>query len=281
MRNIQLMRDAFSSCTVNNGVINLGGNFTENELRDIYFWFTEDLLNWNIPHWRVVGIMHSWDSYHGQSAFRRNDNYKQSVIELGNKAKFIIPNRIGGNNPEKGCFYSQAEDIVNSKQFDRAYGVGATADTRRANVLTESSETIGSLMIDNEFDGRVIDSLTSDNTWFTQFSKIEEPDRPRFLIRNKFLSELARDEDDAMISPRTVFFIKEGTGSLSYDESKKLFVEEWKKVSPCSVAYNLAEFFTCNVPVSGQPTNMLTLTYWEDIDEGVLTEILRNYGRRL
>lgn len=281
MRNIQLMRDAFSSCTVNNGVINLGGTFTENELRDIYFWFTEDLLNWNIPHWRVVGIMHNWDSHHGQSAFRRNNNYKQSIIELGNMAKFIIPNRIGGNDPVKGCFYGQAEEVENSKQFDRAYGIGATADSRRANVLTESSEVIGSLMIDNEFDGRTIEYLTSDNTWFTQFSKIEEPDRPRFLIRNKFLSHLAKDEEDAMISPRTVFFIKEGTGSLSYDESKKLFVEEWKKVSPCSVAFNLAEFFTCNVPVSGQPTNMLTLTYWEDIDEGVLTEILRNYGRRL
>lgn len=275
------MRDAFSACTVNNGVINLGGTFTDSELKDIYFWFTEDLLNWNIPHWRVVGVMHSWDSHHGQSAFRRNNNYKQSIIELGVKLKYIIPNRIGGNNPEKGCFYGQAEEIENLKNFDRGFGYGPTAETRRANVLTEPSTVIGSLMIDNEFDGRVIRELMSDNAWFTQFSKIEEPDRPRFLIRDKFISELADDKEDAMIKPRTILFIKEGTGTLSYDESRKLFVEDWNKVSPVNVAYNLSEFFTCCYPDGDGPANTLKLTYWENIDEGVLTEILRNYGRRM
>lgn len=281
MRNIELMRDAFSSCTVNGGVINFSTQVTPDELKNLYFWFSEDLLNWDIPHFRVIGFVHTWDSSHQRTAFRQHDAYGQSLIELGIATKYIIPNRIGGNDPVKGCYYGENEEVENNPQFNRGFGVGSSAETKRTNLLRVSKDEVGSLMIDNEFDGRDIKVLTSDNAWFTQFSKIEEPDRPRYLIKNKFISRLADSDEDGTgdLSPRTIFFIKEGTGTLTYDEAKKLVVPGWTSFTPCDVAYDLSQFFTVQYPNAGDTT--LKLAYWEDIDEGVLTEILRNYGRRL
>ena len=281
MRNIELLQDAFSGCTVRDGVVHLSGSFTDMEMKDIYMWFTEDLLNWNIPHYRIIGFVHSWDSSHQRTAFRRHDAYEQSIIELGIATKDIIPNRIGGNNPEKGCFYGVSEEVENHPKFNRAYGIGPTADSRRANVLMCSKDEIGSLMIDNEFDNKPIRELTSDNAWFTQFSKVEQPDMPKYLIRNKHISNIAGSNDDGTgdLSANTIFLIKEGTGRLHYDEAKKLVVPGWTAFTPCDVAYDLSRYFTVKYPNAGDST--LTLTYWEDLDEDVLTEILRNYGRRL
>ena len=280
MRNIQLMKDAFSSCTVSDGIIHLGGQFTPGELKDIYTWFSEDLLGSMIPHWRVVGFYQRWDNAHGQSALRKNDNYDQSIIELGMKMKYIIPDRIGGNDPEKGCFYGQAEDIKTRPEFDREYGLGSSASTRRANILKESHQVVGSIMVCRLFECENIVDLRSDNAYFTQASMVNEAEKPNYLIRNKLISNIIEPFKDADSTPTLIMFIKEGTGSLSYEDSRKLFVEEYDRVAPVRVSYDLSEFFTCATPNPGD-SNTLRLVYWEDINENVLTEILRNYGRRL
>lgn len=280
MRNINLLKDAFSNCFVNNGIIRFMKSYSPEQMAELYTDFTEDLLNCNIPHWRVVGFYHQWDDKHGKSVFRCNDNYGQSLIELSLKMRYIIPEQNGGIDLEKGCFYGETEEVVNMQEFDEAFGWSTTmkANTKKANMIKLPREQIGSLMVTHEYGDPSIpvNELTTSNLWYTQFSLVQEIRHPNVLIPNKEISKLVRGE---MGDPITFMFIKEGTGRLPYSETQKFFKDGWENLMPCDVAYDLSHYITVNSPNGS--SNEMHLAYWEDINEDVLTTILQNYGRRL
>ena len=280
MRNINLLKDAFSTCFVNNGIIRFMKSYSTELMMELYSSFTEDLLNCNIPHWRVIGFYHQWDDKHGKSAFRCNDNYNQSLIELARNMRFIIPEQNGGTNLEDGCFYGEAEEVENLQEFDEAFGWSASmkASTKKANMLKVPRDQIGSLMVAYEYGDPSIpvNELTTSNLWYTQFSLVQEIKHPNVLIPNKKISDLVKGE---MGDPLTFMFIKEGVGRLSYEDTQSLFKDNWENLMPCDVAYDLSEYISVQCPDGS--TNEMKLAYWEEVNEDVLTTILQNYGRRL
>ena len=280
MRNVELLKEAFSTCFVNNGIIRFMKSYSPELMMELYSSFTEDLLNCNIPHWRVIGFYHQWDDKHGKSVFRCNDNYNQSLIELAHNMRFIIPEQNGGISLEDGCFYGEAEEVENLPEFDEAFGWSPSmrAGTKKANMLKVPRDQIGSLMVAYEYGDPSIpvNELTTSNLWYTQFSLVQEIKHPNVLIPNKKISDLVKGE---MGDPLTFMFIKEGVGRLSYEDTQSLFKDNWEYLMPCDVAYDLSEYITVQYPDGS--ANEMKLVYWEEINEDVLTTILQNYGRRL
>lgn len=273
--------EALASCIVVAGNMQFTSSYSSEDLMCIYNRFIEDLLSCNIPHWRVVGFYHGWDDKHGKSVFRCNDIYGCSLIELGQRLSVVIPASNGGINPEVGCFYGFDEDVKNLKEFDEAYGVSPTmkAGTKRTNVLLLPKEEIGSLAANYQVppDERESNGLNTDEMWYTQFSLVESPKWPRMLIPHKRIANLVKQ---GMGDPAFFMFIKEGTGSLSYVDTQKFFVEKCDRIMSCNVSYDLSKFFTVRYP-DGSSNNSLQLVYLTELDETVLTTILQNYGRRM
>lgn len=273
-----LMRDCFTRCTVFDGVIRFGCNLTNDELMAIYSRFSADLLNCNIPHWKVVGFYHGWDDVHQHSLFRCNDIYGMSLMELSMLVGDIIPVENGGINPEKGCFYGENEDITNNKDFDENHGRSASmrAGTKHANALKLNRDEIGSLMCDYEGppDANPVPYLGTDTVWYTQFSYVEPAEYPEMLIPNKKICKLNREGTGVAT---TFMFIKKGTGRWDYEDTQALFNEDYDNIMPCRTIYDLSKYFTCAYPVWG--TSELRLVYREQINEDALTKILRDYGK--
>ena len=69
------MNECFSGCTVQNGIVHFQRTLNKDELFSVYSQFTSDLLNGEIPHWKVIGFYHGWDDVHQHSLFRCNDIY--------------------------------------------------------------------------------------------------------------------------------------------------------------------------------------------------------------
>lgn len=273
-----LMVRAFSNCTLQNGMVAFNGNFSKDEIIAIHQQFVKDLLNRNIPHWKVVGFYHGWDDVHQHSLFRHNDIYGMSLIELGMAFDKMIPMCNGGINPEKGCFYGEDESIENNKEFNESHGRSASmrAGTKHANALKCHTSEMGSLMCDYEGppDANPIPYLGTDTVWYTQYSYVEPAEYPQMLLPHVKICELHRD---GMGVATTFMFIKRGTGKLEYSDTQKLFDESYDNIMPCRVSYDLSKFMTC--VYNDGSMNGLRLLYLEEINETVLNVILQEYGR--
>lgn len=280
MADISLIGEAFAGCQVNGGIVQFPMQLSPDDLDFIYKRFSVDLLNCNIPHYRVIGIWHDWDDKHKKSVFRCNDIYGCSLIELSMRLRYLVPMEIGGNNPDDGCFYGVNEEVKNLKEFDNAFGPdnGKGYDKRTTNILMRPSTEIGSIMIDSFYGEEDIEvtQITTSNCWYTKYSLVEDLQFPRVLVPNKFISEL---HEEGMGNACTFMFIKRGTGRLSFTDTQKFFRRDIEKVMPCDTIYDLSTFFTCRTPNSGD--TFLSLVYLEEIDEVVLQNILNNYGRDL
>lgn len=274
----ELMRDCFSTCRVNNGVVSFNTNLSNEERMAVYLQFSNDLLNCNIPHWKVIGFYHGWDDVHQHSLFRRNDIYGMSLIELGFKMGDLIPIENGGINPERGCFYGEDEEIENNKEFDEGFGRSASmrAGTKHANALKEHTDKIGSMMCDYEGppDADPVPYLGSDTVWYTQFSLVEDAEYPTMLVPNVKVCELNRE---GMGVATTIMFIRKGVGHLSYEDTQKFFDESYDNIMPCDVTYSLSKYFVCAYPADN--TQGLRLVYKQEINEDALTKILQDYGK--
>lgn len=273
---VKLMNECFSGCTVQNGIVHFQRTLNKDELFSVYSQFTSDLLNGEIPHWKVIGFYHGWDDVHQHSLFRCNDIYGMSLIELGEKLGDLIPTKNGGINPVKGCFYGEDEEVQNNKEFDEGFGRSASmrAGTKRANALKLHTSKIGSMMCDYEGppDANPIPYLGSDTVWYTQFSYVEDAEYPTMLVPDVKVCNLKRE---GMGVPTIIMFIMRGTGKLDYAESQKYFDDSYDNIMPCKVVYNLSKYFTCAYPTG----NELRLIYKRNINENALTEILRDYGK--
>lgn len=280
MADISVIGEAFANCQIIDGVVTFPMQLNPSDFDDLYKKFSEDLLNCNIPHYRVVGIWHSWDDKHAHSVFRSNDIYGMSLIELSRSLRYLVPMENGGNNPEKGCFYGVNEEIDNLKDFDNAFGPdnGKGYNKRTSNILLRPSTEIGSLMVDSYYGDPEVEvtEIMTDKCWYTQYSVVEDLQWPRVLIPGKKISDL---KDEGMGHACTVMFIRRGTGRLSFKDTQQFFSREVDSVMSCDTIYDLSMFFTCRVPQPGD--NFLKLVYLEKIDEYVLQNILNLYGRDL
>lgn len=273
-----LMSECFMNCTVSNGTVQFGRSLSKEDLMAVYSQFSEDLLNCNIPHWKVIGFYHGWDDVHQHSLFRCNDIYGMSLIELGMKLGDLIPVENGGINPEKGCFYGEDEDVSNNKEFDEGFGRSASmrAGTKHANALKLHTSEIGSMMCDYEGppDANPVPYLGSDTVWYTQFSYVEDAEYPTMLLPKVKICDLKRE---GMGVATTFMFIKKGTGRLDYEDTQCLFDDSYDNIMPCRTVYDLSKYFTCAYPTGN--TNGLRLVYKTEINEAALTKILQDYGK--
>lgn len=283
------MYELFSQCVVKNGMLQFPRALSPDEVHRVYFKFTEDLLNRNIPHYRVVGFWHYPDDEHnGISAFSEHNAYGCSLIELAEKMKYIIPIDIGGNNPEKGCFYGEHEDCKNVQGFDTTFCIHSRG--ARSNLLTVSKDITCQLMIDVTRPPRLgvendranegihdygCDEFNTDNIWYTQYASSEPAVYPEMLIPHKHIAELKRPKRNPVM---TVMFLLKGTGERSYEDNQQLVVGDLSRYyMPCRTVYDLSKFVVCAYPT--QVTNAFKLNYLENINENVLTHILQEYGR--
>ena len=275
---IELMRACFSNCTVSNGMVLFNRKLNDEEYKAVHSKFSDDLLNCNIPHYRVVGFFHGWDDVHQHSMFRMNELYGCSLIELGFKMQDLIPTRNGGVNPEKGCFYGVNDEVQNLPDFNEGFGRSASmrSGTKRANALMLSKDEIGSMMCDTQGppDVKDVPYLGSDTVWYTQLSYVYDADWPTMLIPNVKVCDIRRT---GLKTPTVIMFIKKGTGRLDYCDTQKFFDESYDNIMPCRVSYDLSKYFTCAyVPAS---IGSLKLVYHTKINEEALTAILREYGK--
>jgi hypothetical protein len=280
MNEISLVGECFAGCTVSNGIVQFSKQLSKDELMIVYNRFSTDLLDYNIPHWRVIGFYHGWDDVHQHSLFRQNDIYGMSLIELGMLMSNIIPVENGGINPEKGCFYGVDEEVVNNKEFDEGHGRSPSmrASTRHANALKLPKEEIGSLMCDYEGppDSDRVPYLGTDTIWYTQNSYVEPASYPEMLLPHVKICDLKREGAGVAT---TFMFIKKGTGYWDYADTQALFDEGYDNIMPCRTIYDLSKFFACAVPVVG--LNGLRLVYKTEINEHALEMILHDYGKGL
>lgn len=278
-----LMREAFSTCYVQDKTIRFLKQYSDEDLMKIYNQFSTDLLKSNIPNWRIIGFWHQWDKTKFHSVFTSHCNFNQSLIELGMKLNDIIPTANGGNDTERGAFYSDADtDVIVCPEFEERFGYLKDSHARKpkANQLKLSKEIIGSIMCSQSRPphSEKVTALTTETVWYTQYSFEEACKIPKLLVRDKYICDIIRRIGSDNSDPDIIMFIKRGTGDLSYEETQEFFVEGDDRIMPCNVSYGLYKYFTCAVPEKGIPR--LPLIYHErNINEDALTTILQEYGK--
>lgn len=283
------MYELFSQCVVQNGMLQFPRVLSPEEVHRVYFKFTEDLFNRNIPHYRVVGFWHYPDGDHNSvSAFSEHNAYGCSLIELADRMKYIVPIDIGGNDPAKGCFYGEHEECNNVQGFDTTFCIHSRG--AKSNLLTVSKDIVCQLMIDvnrpprlgveaARYDEALHDypcnEFNTDSIWYTQYNSVDPAVYPEMLIPHKKIANLERPKDEPVM---TVMFLLKGTQSRSFAENQQLVVGDLSRYyMPCDTVYDLSKFFVCAFPM--QSTNVFKLNYLENINERVLTHILQEYGR--
>lgn len=267
-----LMYNAFDNCTVRGSDVFLSGDFTDEEMRIIHEKFTSDLLDYNIPHYRVVGVKYMIER-DDRRVLRFNTRYGMTIAELGMQASKIIPGEIAGISREKGCFVGENESLQDIPEgFIGTYG----EDSVRAFSRSVSSECFGQILHTTSLDPQPSDirHMCGHNLVYCQF-KAANTEKPIMLVPDFHICNVM----DTAVSEvcRTVFFYMWGSGKRSYSENTRLFAPK-SKIFPCSTVYDLSWVFTCR-PLGKQiDRNVIHLLYKEDLNTMVLENILRNYG---
>ena len=263
-----LMREAFSTCIVTGGRLMFLKQYSDDEIRMIYSKFSEDLLDYNIPHYRVVGIRYPIE-YDRRSVLRLHSSYGMSLIELGEKANLIIPMELGGNDKSLGCFIGENDSPNEVMQFMRdREGKKLQAFDKRY----DSSE-FGMIMHRcQDADGTLMYEMRSENLRYCQFS-VADMVKPMLLVPDLYICTVQQNDYNADVN--TTFFYKKGTGILDYSDTTKMFTRE-SEVFPVRTVYDLSKVFVCGYPDGSN--NSLRLIYNMHVDETVLETILRQYG---
>ena len=261
-----LLADAFSNAMVVNGKVNFFKQYTPEQIHDIYIGFTEDLLDYNIPHYRVVGIKYDADPTQ-TSVLKVHAGFGMSLIELGNRVTKIIP--IDCKGWEEGYGY-QPE---NSEYKD------PNRPNENINILREKEQHVGQLQyIHNNLGLTQYGNVMSTDTLRYATYKIADTvnDIPRFLIDDVevcYTRKVFTEHDQT-----TLFYIK-GKGVMDYPVTAKLFTYN-SGVFPVKAIFDLSQYILCKYPMNGI-SDGLELYYNEKINEQALTEILQDYGKGL
>ena len=260
-----LMRRAFSTCMVIGDKVQFIENFSKEEIVAIYDKFSKDLLDYNIPHYRVVGIYYM-NSGSTNTVLRSHTGYSMSIIELGEVVRDIIPDRIGGNDKSAGCVLSTREVAAMREEGTEPYNIGIP------HCLEIRSDKIGQLMYNHE---EVSDMHQSD-LLFMQYYLGDGTDdveigKPEYLL-DDFLISKTRIVGE---SNSTVFFYLKSKGIMDYEDTARLFTRE-SDIFPCRTIYDLSNIFMVKYPTD--ETNCISLILRRNINGRVLEKILREYG---
>lgn len=264
--NLELIRDAFMNCTVQNKEIVFNKNYTDEQLWEIYIKFSEDLLDYKIPHYRVVGIKCS-SGVKLDSVIKVNSNYGISMVELSLKCREIIPSEIGPYVPE---YTRKSEGGANGIIMTDAE-LGQLRYEHNCEWFVEDSNEISTDTL--RYGGAIAYHMERDGQEGFLADKVP------FLIKDVTLCNTYSSFED---NCETVFFYMKGTGTKDYSELFKLF-DKRERIFPVRAVYDLCSYITCRIP-GFSPTsrnNCLELEYLRDIDENVFTKILREYGEGL
>lgn len=283
MNIVELMRDAFSLCEVKDGKISFLRAYSEEEHKAIYERFMSDLLDWKIPHYRVVGVKFMRDGFNN-SMIGHQYAYNCSFLDIINESSYIIPYKIEGNDIDDACFVEKGT-AHNNKQW--VEGNGGHVDILRFPTAecgqlmfktvignTEYNSGPGFLDAGNDF-LKIQTDMDIKNMHVVQWSLMETLRHPRCLIPEHHFTTV---EPNSLKSHVTYFFYKKGTGVSSFDRNAKLFTPD-SGVTPCMTKYDLSEFIICRFPMANDPKDCLQIMYKTNIDEYVLTRILNDYGK--
>ena len=265
-----LMYRAFSTCIVVDNKVQFVENFTKEEIYQIYDRFSRDLLDYKIPHYRVVGIYYMNALGSNVSVLRSHDGYSMSIIELGDRVRRIIPDTLGGNDPIKGCVISNTDAKAYAELVDEQGNKVEIPDMGISHCLRRSCEDIGQLAFDNS----ITTGMHQSDLYWLQFYIGEDADEvqaPKFLLDDFLISRTQK----IGATENTIFFYKKGTGVVDFNESSRLFTNDCD-VFPCRTVYDLSSFFMVKYPTT--ETNFLSLMVKEPINLNVLQRILREYG---
>lgn len=276
----KLIHDALSNCVVSNGTLSFDRRFSAEELKIIHKKFTEDLYNFKVPHYRVVGIFHEWDIKSDKSMLITNGLYNTSMLEIEQRARHIIPMEIGGNDPAKGCFIMAGEEIENYQpNFSEWIGIPANKG-KRAEYLTVPHNEVGTLFLrkympqENVPDNQLC--LTSNMYYMEYFVEGSIPTKARVLVNDYPILKFG--ESDIYGLERIGFIYKRGTGVVDYSETRQLFAEKADRIMPVRTVYDLVTYVVVG---NRYEDGVFTLKYpfAETMDEEVLTTIFNEYGK--
>ncbi len=271
----ELMYNAFSSCIIMGNVIKFLSTFSKEEHMEIYSRFSGDLLDYKIPHYRVVGIRYPTD-FVNTSVIRTHRAFGMSPIELATACSSIVPIKLGGNK-NNGSFVPMDDPTVPPEDSQGRY-----------NILARGATEIGQLMymggyfsdVENcdpryrlpGLDGMNISTKTLVYKQLS-FAEAAMGERPQFLVERDCLATVS----DIHMRKETTLFYEYGTGIMDYGENALLFAPN-SGVLPCRTVYDLSLFFTCKFPVDGDDTSSLILQYRDNVNEYGLQEILHQYA---
>lgn len=267
-----LMQEAFGNCVVKGNQIIFNKQYTESNLKAIHSRFTNDLLDYKIPHYRVVGIRYEIER-DDRRVLRLNGRYGMTVVELGIEASKIIPAELGGISREKGCFIGENDSLQDvPEEMVTAYG----EDGVRVFSRNVASTDFGQIMHRTEYEpwnsGQNI--LSGENLRYNQFS-LRNTEVPLMLVDDFKICEVSAGAMESIAW--TTFFYMKGIGQRSYSDNTKLFSAK-SKVFPCSTVYDLTSVFLCKTLPSGGG-NSISIMLLKPINENVLTDILQEYGK--
>lgn len=226
-----------SDCTVSNGVLRIPSISGNTEaIREVTNTLYNMLVDYKIPHYRVAACV---------------------VLDNGRVPESIIGNIFGVNQSYIEVMYSLSKIILSEKCGDfYAPDVDGVESILQ---VVEEAELYGHCMINN------CEGLVT-----TSNGKLRFYGHPRQPVRC-----LTRDEEICYYQGNNVciyMYYRKGTGIVEFEENGYFF-RRCRNVVPCRTVYDLTEVFRIPPYVDGAKD--VPLTYLKNVDETVLTEILR------
>lgn len=268
---VALMKKALGKCMVINKKIEFFTQLTPEEVYEVFTILSADLLDYNIPHYRVVGIKYV-NLLDSDSVLRAHRAFGISPIMLGLNAQKLIPLEMGGYGEGKGYIPVESQWVdERPKPYTKIYKILRT------------QEPIGQLAYhSNNMYLEGTDYWDTINTKSLQYQSLEVLDtidvKVPYLVEDLEISNFYGTEESYLCT--TTFFYKKDKGIRDYDENAKLFSYD-SEVFPCRTVYDLTKVFAIKVP-TGKNTNSLDLHYFcKNVNEDGLGQILREYAEGL
>lgn len=266
-----LIKEAFRSCVVNGTRIVFERQYSAKDLRAIHSRFTNDLLDYRIPHYRVVGIRYEIER-DDRRVLRLNGRYGMTVVELGYAAQQIIPAAIGGTDRAAGCFVGENDSI---QDLPESMVTGYGEDGVKVFSRSIDSDAFGQIMHRTQYEPYAAGQnvINGDNLRYCQLSLLNTH-KPILLVPDIKICSVSATANESVAW--TTFFYMWGMGRRSYSDNTKLFSAK-SKVFPCDTVYDLSSVFLCKT-MEDRAGNYLEIMPFKKINNEVLTNILREYG---
>lgn len=283
----ELVKRALSDCIVLDGEIMFLSPLSPDELRQVYAGLTEDLFSFNIPHYRIVGILFTASKMYTKSVIRKHEVFDRSIVELAEEVSMVIPLSLGGNNKEDDCyrFSDVAVSSSNNKRLDVFRSADNIPDWKKNKFPFQyNPDEIGQLVytIDNlalaEYG--INEKVMSTDTLLYNSAKIvyDQNNLPDYLINDITLADMS-DTQGVKLSD-IVFFYHKGKGMMDYNQTAEFFKYD-SDIFPCRAIYDLSRIFNIVYPMPTDTSLRFYTPYHERFNIKGLEQILHEYALEL